>query len=210
MAQTLRRYVPLIAASACLIPALALGGPAAGDASAFRGGALLTGAYAEEISTPLALEWRYTANYFGYNPASPAVAGDTLFFSSGNRVYALDATSGQINWRYPVDSPMQTSVTAAPVVADGTVFIGAQNGEMIALNAATGKQEWKFNTRFTVTSPAAVSDGVVYFAAGDGTLWALDAKSGSPIPSWKNGFKAGDEVSGPPAISGGIAYALSL
>ena len=44
MARKRSSFVSLIAASACSILAVAIGGPAAGDASSYRGGALLTGA----------------------------------------------------------------------------------------------------------------------------------------------------------------------
>src|SRR5262245_11994645 len=59
-----------------------------------NGGGEKTGGAPIDLLTPLALQWKYTSTYFGYNPSSPAIAEDSIYFASGNRIYALDANSG--------------------------------------------------------------------------------------------------------------------
>jgi len=175
----------------------------------FRGGSTLAGAYGDDISAPLALDWRYTSTYFGHNPSAPAIADGTVYFASGSRLYALDETSGAKKWVYPVDAPLSTTIHASPAVLDGILFVGADDGKLIALDAKTGKDLWKFDTRSGIGTSPTVTDGVVYFGSVDGKVWAIDAKTGASVPTWKNGFKMMDEIASAPAVSNGIVFALS-
>lgn len=107
-----------------------------------------------------------------------------------------------------VFAPLAVSGSTAfvPVVNYGAVLIsqsrqaGAKpiNGELVALNVATGAVEWKHKLSSPLYgAPAAVND-LVFSATSDGTLYAFDGNSGSEV--WKAslpaGFKAGLTVSG--------------
>src|SRR5687767_440861 len=87
---------------------LAAAASVAQDTSMFRGNTSLSGYSPENIETPLALEWKFTSVYFGHNPSSPAIADGTVYFASGNRVYAVDALTGALRWMYPQDQPLTT------------------------------------------------------------------------------------------------------
>jgi polyvinyl alcohol dehydrogenase (cytochrome) len=83
-------------------------------------------------------------------------------------------------WRFDTRAP----VTASPVVAGGTVYVGDWHGVMHALDAATGDERWAFQTADApgaafgpIVSSAAVAGGLVVFGAGP-RLYALDAESG--------------------------------
>lgn len=197
-----------LTASACL--ALALRGTSFADSLMYRGGATLAGVYPEDIMTPLALQWRFTSNYFGHNPSSPAISGNTVFFSSGNRIYALDTASGALKWKYPQDQPMATVIRTSPAIANDTVFFGAEDGKLYAIDSERGKYVWAFDTRSNISSSPTIVEGIVYFGSGDGKVWAIDSKTGIPAPAFKTGFKSTDEISGAPAVANGFVYVLSL
>lgn len=87
------------------------------------------------------------------------------------------------------------TVTASPAVVDGTVYVGAWDGVMYALDAATGGLRWTFQTEPApgaafgpIVSSAAVADvptggelrRLVVFGAGP-RVYALDASEGSPV-----------------------------
>ncbi len=163
-----------------------------------------------DITTPLALRWKFTSTYFGYNPSSPAVVGDTVYFASGNRVFALDSGSGALKWRYPQDqTPLNTTIRTTPAVVEGYVFFGAEDGKLYALDAKSGKYLWAFDTRGSGCASPTVVDGTIYFGSGDGRVWAVDAKTGLAPSAWKSGFRTSDEITGAPAVSNGFVYALS-
>jgi outer membrane protein assembly factor BamB len=79
---------------------------------------------------------------------------------------------------------------ASPVVADGTAYIGANTGDMFALNATSGAVRWSRNLGWVpnetcggrgITSTATVVDGTVYVGGGDGRLYALNADTGEVV-----------------------------
>ncbi|HLI96184.1 MAG TPA: PQQ-binding-like beta-propeller repeat protein [Candidatus Baltobacteraceae bacterium] len=53
---------------------------------------------------------------------------------------------------------------STPAYADGLVYVGSNNGNLYALDAASGHVRWQFHARGPVNSSAAVNGGVVYFA----------------------------------------------
>ena len=102
-------------------------------------------------------------------------------------------------------------VHASPAIADGTVFIGSWDTYFYAIDAASGREKWKFKTgedhdtynQVGIQSSAAVADGMVYFGCRDSHLYALDAVSGEK----KWAFSAnGSWVVGSPAVREGKVY----
>jgi len=77
-------------------------------------------------------------------------------------------------WRFET----QGAVQAAPVVADGVLYVGSNDGSLYALDSEAGEERWRFSTDGPITGAAAVADGSVYFASGDGYAYAVNAESG--------------------------------
>jgi outer membrane protein assembly factor BamB len=125
--------------------------------------------------------WHYRTKvqrqvYAGQIVSSAAVADvagrRTVYFGSGATMYALDAADGSLRWKHDVhpgggaDDPSE--IESSPVVVDGMVIagwdvhnsgVGAPAG-VVALDAATGKARWTFDTTDT-TAPgrAAATSG---------------------------------------------------
>ena len=140
--------------------------------------------------------------------SSPAVSGGTVYFgSSDQNVYALDAQSGKMKWKFATGDV----VHASPAIVDGVVFIGSWDSYFYALDAATGEQKWRFKTgddpdthnQVGIQSSAAVADGMVYFGCRDSQLYALDVRTGEK--KWVIDNK-GSWVVGSPAVQAGRLY----
>ncbi len=145
---------------------------------------------------------------FDYYLSSPSVSGGIVYFGSGDgNVYALDAASGKLNWKFQTGDV----VHASPAIADGTLFIGSWDSYFYALDAATGKEKWRFKTgedheiynQVGIQSSAAVMDGVVYFGCRDSNFYALDAQTG--VKKWVFNNK-GSWVISSPAVQDGKVY----
>ena len=121
------------------------------------------------------LKWEYPVNLpeaSGPGPDGVAVAGGTVYGDSSTSVFALSAATGKPIW---VDGSLLNSVRGAfeiqPQVADGRVYLasaygsGSGGGVLMALNAATGRLLWTFNT---VVSPG---EGVQALGLGSGGAW---------------------------------------
>ena len=76
-----------------------------------------------------------------------------IFVGTGDcRLVAIDATSGRQAWASRICDPTQTGTTGAPHVGRGKVFIGYNGaddeirGSLVAFDAHTGKEIWRFWT----------------------------------------------------------------
>jgi hypothetical protein len=91
-------------------------------------------------------------------------------------------------------------------VAGGTVFVGADDAKLYAVDAATGAVRWTATTgaALTVSSPA-VADGRVFVGSPDQKLYAFDAATGAQL--WNT--STGAAVEAPPTVADGVVYAAS-
>jgi outer membrane protein assembly factor BamB len=137
--------------------------------------------------------------------SSPVVVGETVYFGSGDgHLYALDAASGDLKWKFQTGDV----VHASPAYADGTVFFGSWDSYFYAVDARTGKEKWRFHggedpdthNQVGFQSSPAVVDGVVYTGCRDSNLYAIDAATGKEKWHFNNG---GSWVISSPAVSRG-------
>ncbi|MGD0831192.1 MAG: PQQ-binding-like beta-propeller repeat protein [Terracidiphilus sp.] len=70
------------------------------------------------------------------------------------------------------------AIVSSPTVAAGVVYVGSADGNLYALDSATGKLRWSFDAHGDVNSSPAVADGTVYVVSQDGNLYAVDSASG--------------------------------
>jgi outer membrane protein assembly factor BamB len=131
--------------------------------------------------------------------SSPAIADGTVYFvSSAGSLAAIDASNGQPKWVYAVEyerkfearnlhgygPSMQTMpdawdvYTSSPAIANGRIYFGSGDGNVYAVDAATGVLQWKFATGNVVHASPAVVGNTVYVGSWDGRFYAIDADSG--------------------------------
>ena len=173
----------------------------------------------------LAVEYerRFEAqNLHGYGPArqtmpdawdvytsSPTVVNGRVYFGSGDgNVYAVDASTGVLQWKFATGDV----VHASPAVAGNTVYVGSYDSRFYAIDAESGQQRWVFqagedaniHNQVGFQSSAAVVDGTVYVGCRDAHVYALDAATGRKrwdYPTSKSWVNA------TPAVRDGTVYA---
>jgi outer membrane protein assembly factor BamB len=140
--------------------------------------------------------------------SSPVVSNGRVYFGSGDgNVYALDALTGVLQWKFAT----KDTVHASPAIANNTVYIGSFDSNLYALDADTGAEKWRFkagedpvdHNQVGFQSSPTVIDGTVYVGCRDAHVYAIDAKTG--IKKWDyytNKFW----VSNTPAVRDGIVY----
>src|SRR6266700_3449311 len=144
--------------------------------------------------------------------AAPVVAGGgRVYVSSSNRVpvvYAAQAGTGHAVWEHslgPAQFPAYLTLAAGVVFAAVTRedrLKGPAAGDLIALNAATGRQLWKTGVAGAVGLGPTVANGVVYTGSNNGVLDAWHAATGRHL--W--GYHASDAIGTYVASSGGAVY----
>jgi quinohemoprotein ethanol dehydrogenase len=95
----------------------------------------------------------------GWDNRGVAIGDGMVFVSQLNGAeVALEQSTGKVKWSTNVVKPGEGfSITSAPLYYEGKVYVGGSGGEygvrgrLTALNAETGKEEWKF---YTTPSPS--------------------------------------------------------
>ena len=130
-----------------------------------------------------------------------AIVGDRVWFGSSvdDQLYCLDLKSGELIYKFFAGGPIRL----APVVNDGRVYFGADDGYVYCLRADDGQLEWKSRvapdrlqvsgngrliSKWPVRTSVAIVDGSCYACAGvfpSETVYvaALDAQTG--VEQWK-------------------------
>ena len=197
----------------------------AADWPTYRHDNARTGCTSESLAAPLVLHWVYTS----VHPPRPAWSGpaerpregfrqrhrvifddafqiaavDKLVYfgsSADNKVYALDAATGEKRWSFFTGGPIRL----APIVWKNRVFVGSDDGFVYCLKASDGELIWKKRggpndekllgngkmiSRWPIRTGVLIDDGIAYFAAGffpheNVYLYAVRAEDGKLI--WKN------------------------
>ena len=126
-------------------------------------------------------------------PANWFTAGrddDGTYFSPLESINARNVKRLGFAWQY--DLGTHRGQEATPIVVDGVMYTSGERGYVYALEAATGRQIWRFDPHVNpqamrnpccdlVNRGVAVWKGRVYVASVDGQLHALDAKRGRQI-----------------------------
>lgn len=118
--------------------------------------------------------------------AGVAPYGESVYGGSvGGRFFAMRALDGHVRW-----SKRLGSVSSQPTVnADGSVvFVGTDDGELLAVDTETGKVNWKYVTRGAILRPPVLvaldngadkpTDKLVIFSNEADQVYALDAQTG--------------------------------
>ena len=136
------------------------------------GGAVTNQICAVNITTG-AIKW------FSVNPGEagsivlgPAVYNGILYGTSDNaRIYAWDATTGVLKWKYNTGN---TSIYSSPTIANDLVYFAGENGTVYAVDAAAGTLKWQKKItsgtdRIAYSSPLVVDlNGIVHHPGDSG------------------------------------------
>ena len=193
--------------------------------AAFTMAVLYYGAKRPECIGSLTCAWRFQTD--GEVFARPAIAGSIAYVASiDGRVYAIDSSqpeqmfalvrngaSRHLVWRFPTGD----QVWSSPALVDGILYVGSQDGNLYAIDAASGREidaaagpnaeasdedRWPFPTSSPIVTSPAVVDGVVYFGSFDHNLYAVDAETGEEL--WR--FPTGAPIVSSPTVVDDVIY----
>jgi quinoprotein glucose dehydrogenase len=101
----------------------------------------------------------------------------------------------ELAWAYDTGPPAGalSQIQCNPIVVDGVLYATTSRSHPFALDAATGRELWRFDPVAHGSASQGHNRGVVHWAGPDGgrilaasghDLWALDAKTGEPVASF--------------------------
>lgn len=144
--------------------------------------------------------------------AEPLVVDGVVYLSApGSLVYAIDATSGRMLWRfdpktrldYGADGSETARINRGVAVWAGRVYVGTGDCRLIALEAGSGKRLWEAPVcdpkETGITMAPRVGDGKIFIGYEAesfvrGSIAAFDAISGKEL--WRFWTVPGDPASG--------------
>ena len=95
--------------------------------------AAIDGTQTGDIKAP---RWTHVGEQFGFS--SPLLDGTRVYqIENGSRLIAYDLESGKELWR----QPLGTSQKAPPVMADGKIFVGSENGQFFIIRPHADRAE---------------------------------------------------------------------
>jgi outer membrane protein assembly factor BamB len=141
--------------------------------------------YALDLDTGREL-WRVAAG--DIMTATPALYRDLVLFAAyDGKVSAVSARDGAPRWSFDA----KLAVTGDLVIAGDRLLFGSRTYDLISLDAATGREQWRRYYWFSwIESPPAVRDGVVYTGSSDAVnVYARNLTDGSllwktPVPGY--------------------------
>jgi outer membrane protein assembly factor BamB len=167
------------------------------------------------LAPPFRVAWVFHGRHLLEFP--PTVAYGRAYIANNSGVlFAVQAATGRTSWRYRSGR----CAAASPAVAGEVVYMAFLNkrrpgkeacnaapstpgidGEVVALDARTGRLRWRRLIGPSETSPL-VADGRVYVGDWHGDVSALDAKTGRLL--WR--YRTGGQVKGALALAGRRLY----
>ncbi|HVT37375.1 MAG TPA: PQQ-dependent dehydrogenase, methanol/ethanol family, partial [Nevskiaceae bacterium] len=149
----------------------------------------------------LGLAWTYKLDVDRGVEATPVVIDGTMYTTGAySIVYALDARTGKLKWKFDPKVPRARAndgccdvVNRGVAAWKGKIYVGSFDARLIALDAATGKKVWESDTSidhsrsYTITgAPRVVKDKVIIGNGGAefgvrGYISAYDAATGKLV-----------------------------
>ncbi len=117
------------------------------------------------------------------NPVqAAAVDSHNSFIGSNLDDYYVNLSAAKVEWSTTMDLPTLGDIPTDYIMGKGVVAVGAgkafilQKGQLLAINAQTGKVMWKYGSK--LKTPLLYQDGVAYVTSEAGTIYAVNAATG--------------------------------
>ena len=110
----------------------------------------------------------------------------------------------QQEWSNALDGCTQGEQTAPPPPppSGSITIVGANDGNVYAVNTANGSLVWHYKTGGAVVSSPAVANSIVYFGSRDHYVYALNDNNGSLV--WR--YRTGNVVYSSPIVLNNTVY----
>jgi polyvinyl alcohol dehydrogenase (cytochrome) len=125
-----------------------------------------------------------------YGSVSGPAKQPAIYFGAGRLAYALDAATGKLLWKVPVDDHFMAGTTAAPQLHRGVLYVSVSSseevvapspsyecctfrGSVVALDSASGKVLWKAYTIAEAAKPTKKTKaGVQLYGPSGASVWS--------------------------------------
>lgn len=140
--------------------------------------------------------WRAGAG--GQVRSRPALDHERVYFGSEVGEFMAVDFLGEHKWVVKA----KRAITSSPLLHDGTLYFGAMDGVVYAVEASSGWTVWRFRaSRPILSSPAALGH-LLFIGSVDKHMYAIDTRNGRE--AWR--FETDDQVTSSPAVHKNTVY----
>jgi outer membrane protein assembly factor BamB len=124
--------------------------------------------------------WRISSTNGSISAA--AVYGDTILAGTpGGRLLAMSARTGDVIWTFETGLT-QPLGAAAPAIVGIVAYVVAEDANLYAVNAETGREIWRVALDGPMNMTPAITGGTIYLGTWAGTIYAL-SDGGAELPA---------------------------
>jgi outer membrane protein assembly factor BamB len=136
--------------------------------------------------------WAYP--YYQYNGgkivvgngsrSTASIIGNQLVFGTSTGVFDVNAVTGSVNWQYPTQTEVLSSVAVVGPAGHEIVAFGDVSGRFGMLSLATGQLLYQYQTHNYIAGSIADTDGNLLVTSADGFLYDFAPGGGNaPAPT---------------------------
>lgn len=123
------------------------------------------------------LLWKFNAG--NSIEAPPLYVDNTLFFGNlEGIIYAVDAKSGTMKWKYATEGQISGSSNVV-FTKEKKILTGSYDYSLYALNAISGKVSWKYTSENYINGSPATNGKIAVFGGCDGQLHLVNVNTGT-------------------------------
>jgi outer membrane protein assembly factor BamB len=150
--------------------------------------------------------------------APPQMEEGTLYATIDvGRMAALDPNDLTVKWVFPPDTDEGDKldlqgIYGSPVVGGDTVYFGAYDDNVYALNAVDGSLRWTFQTDDPIVDSLVLRADTLYVGSSDGTLYAIDTTvctNSCPLTAART-FDTGSSIWASPLLVEDMIYVAAM
>jgi Ca-activated chloride channel family protein len=116
---------------------------------------------------------------WAFQGSRPFVYKNNLYSTMGDTIKCVDLQTQDVVWTKKIthkgpNGLVVDSVVTPPAIANGKLFVGTHDGDVVCIDAASGKTLWTENVGNKIVFQPAVANGMVYLSTFSGHLYAIE------------------------------------
>jgi outer membrane protein assembly factor BamB len=148
----------------------------------FRADAAMSGYTATALPHSPALLWSYRSHT--RTVASPVVHGGVVYWNDKRGNIRGVSAAGDSCFFYSYGASMDSN----PLIENGVMYTGRNDGRMCALSLAACDTLWTFKTCGQISGAPALIGGSLVFGSYDNFMYSVDAASGKELARFESGY----------------------
>lgn len=160
-----------------------------------------------DFTGPAPLAWRWAYSTPVAPSGTPVIDGNTAYVAVGSRVFALDRTTGNQKWRFPIAEGIPGYFRSAPLLVEGTLVAAADNRTVYGVDPANGSSKWQYVSEVPIIGQPVAVGKFVAFTLSDNSLMVIRAGDGTA--AWENPQRIFDGIQGGLAAYGDSIFVIT-